>query len=278
MRLQVYDTLSGGGASVSRWSAARHPHTRPAPAAPSPTHATGALVARGAGAVAIAAVLSVGGVLDGGSAVSAARGAAGAARPLCCDRECNPKTQARYLDHAGVTATRPQSDMSKRSSPSLAPAPAAPAPAAPAPAVGRPVDDKRQRVEVPEVEGADPVETEVTTKTTYKHRPPTDEAETQTDADVTEVADETCNGPPSMRGRSHAEVTVTSHLLEALFGTAGATLGTLWAALRRGDRFERSDAAFELADGLVVLFEWGAFNFHSNAGIPAHAPLCHPHS
>ena len=63
-----------------------------------PTHATGA--------VAIAAVLSVGGVLDGGSAVSAARGAAGAARPLCCDRECNPKTQARYLDHAGVTARR----------------------------------------------------------------------------------------------------------------------------------------------------------------------------
>ena len=31
--------------------------------------------------------------------------------------------------------------------------------------------------------------------------------------------------------------------------------------LRRGDRFERSDAAFELADGIVILFEWdGVFH------------------
>ena len=148
--------------------------------------------------------------------------------------------------------------------------------------IGRPVpvcgDGKRQKIEVADVAGAYPVETEVATKTTYRHTPPTDEAGTQTDADVTEQTSETCRGPPSMIGRSHAEVHVTTHLLEALFGTAGATLGTLWAALRRGDRFERSDSAFELADGLVVLFEWGAFNFHSNAGIPAHAPLCHPHS
>ena len=150
--------------------------------------------------------------------------------------------------------------------------------------IGRPVpvceDGKRQKIEVVEVAGADPVETTVKTETEtkYRHRPPTDEAETQTETEEPEVSNETCNGPPSMRGRSHVEVTVTSHLLEALFGTAGATLEALWAALRRGDRFERSDSAFELADDLVVLFEWGAFNFHSNAGIPAHAPLCHPHS
>ena len=133
-------------------------------------------------------------------------------------------------------------------------------------AVGRPVpvceDNKRQKIEVAEVSGAYPVETEVATKTTYRHTPPTDEAGTQTETEEPEVSDETCNGPPSMRGRSHAEVTVTSHLLEALFGTAGATLEALWAALRRGDRFERSDAAFELADGLVVLFEWDGGTWH----------------
>ena len=94
-----------------------------------------------------------------------------------------------------------------------------------------------------------------TTETKYKHRPSTDDVETQTD--------ETRVGPPSMVGRSHAEVTETAHLLEALFGTAGATLAALWEALRRGDRFERSDAAFELADGFVVLFEWDGGIFHT---------------
>ena len=40
--------------------------------------------------------------------------------------------------------------------------------------------------------------------------------------------------PPCMTGRSHIEVTVTAHLIEVLFGTEGATLEALWAALRRG--------------------------------------------
>ena len=115
---------------------------------------------------------------------------------------------------------------------------------------GVPVDDadvdtpppaRAPRIAVPDVDGADPVETEVstTTRTTYRHRPPTSAAGTQTD-DVQHV------GPPSMTGRSHIEVTVTAHLLEALFGTEGATLEALWAALRRGDALARSDAAFEL--------------------------------
>ena len=68
---------------------------------------------------------------------------------------------------------------------------------------------------------------------------------------------------PSMTGRSHIEVTVTAHLLEALFGTSGATLETLWDALRRGDAFERSDSAFELAHGLIVMKEWDGGRWHT---------------
>jgi hypothetical protein len=119
-----------------------------------------------------------------------------------------------------------------------------------------PTEPPAKRIKVPDVKGADPTETEVTTttKTKYTHRPPTDSTGTQTDESRTHVPDEA--KPPSTTGRSHIEVTVTAHLLEALFGTASATLQALWATLRRGDAMERSDAAFELTDGLVVLFEW----------------------
>ena len=106
---------------------------------------------------------------------------------------------------------------------------------------------KRARIEVPEVPGAVPVETKVTTETTYRHTLP--------DAEPQE--------PPSMKKRSGIELRCTARLLEVLFTADGATLHAFWAALRRGDAMERTDAVFELNAGKFLMCEWDGGAFHT---------------
>jgi len=104
------------------------------------------------------------------------------------------------------------------------------------------------------VDGADPIETEVTTKTKYHHRPSTDTTATQTDEPQADVS------PPSMSRRSHIEVTVNAHLLEALFLPEGATLQALWGTLRLGDEMELTDACYDI--GRTLMFEWDGGMWH----------------
>ena len=95
---------------------------------------------------------------------------------------------------------------------------------------GRLIEHK-ERIVVPDVEGAVPVETtvETTTRTTYKHESPPNQASAQPQS-----APEAT--PPSMYGRSEVELRNTAHLIEALFPQLDDTqlLHAFWDALWLG--------------------------------------------
>lgn len=71
--------------------------------------------------------------------------------------------------------------------------------------------------------------------------------------------------PPSLTGRSDVEMRNTAHLLEVLWPDLNdrALLHAFWQALRTGDAHERSDSGIELADGLLLLFEWDGGAWHT---------------
>jgi hypothetical protein len=129
---------------------------------------------------------------------------------------------------------------------------------------GRLIEHK-ERIVVPDVEGAVPVETtvETTTRTTYKHESPPNQAPAQPQS-APEAK------PPSMYGRSEVELRNTAHLIEALFPQLDDTqlLHAFWDALWLGDQLERTDAAIELANKFNVMLEWDGGIYHTEERIP----------